>query len=319
MRVSDIGEFGLIERLMGSSRKGSGDLVVGPGDDAAVWRAGEELVVATTDTMVDGVHFRGEGANWRDIGWKLLAVNVSDIAAMGGAPESALVTLCLPPETEVAAIDELYEGLNECGHKYGVTVAGGDVVRSPVTVLTAAVLGRGEMRDREPALLLRSGARPGDVVAVTGTLGGSAGGLRRLAAGAASDDPLVRRHIRPLPRIMEGRAGVAVGVRCGIDVSDGLLQDLGHVCEASGVGAIVHADTIPVSGELRVAYPDEALEMACTGGEDYELLLTGQRKRMAGLPVTVIGEIVAGSGLQLIDGEGREIQYERKGWDAFRS
>lgn len=318
MKLSDIGEFGLIERITGAIGPGLRQVVVGPGDDAAVWRVGGQLLIATTDAMVDGVHFRSEETRWRDMGWKALAVNVSDIAAMGGAPDKALVTLCLPPELDVAAIDEMYEGMIECAREFGLAIAGGDVVRSPVMVVTVAVMGTGEERDGEPALLLRSSANVGDLVAVTGTPGDSAGGLRRMAEGAARDDQLVRRHVRPEPRVMVGQAAVKAGVRCGIDVSDGLLQDLGHVCTMSGVGAVVMGADVPLSDELRVAYPDEALEMACTGGEDYELLLVGERDRMDGLPVAVIGEIVEGIGVRLLNDDGREIVYERTGWDAFR-
>jgi thiamine-monophosphate kinase len=269
--------------------------------------------------MVDGVHFRSDPVSWRDLGWKALAVNVSDIAAMGGSPENALVTLCLPPEMEVTAVDEMYAGMKECAREYGLAIAGGDVVRSPTIVVTIAVLGTAEERDGIPALLLRGGAKVGDVVAVTGTLGDSAGGRRRMGEGAGADDALVRRHLRPEPQVARGREATGGGIRCGIDVSDGLLQDLGHVCEMSSVGAIVQAADVPLSAELRAAYPGEALEMACTGGEDYELLLTGERGRMEGLPVTVIGEIVEGSGVRLVDGDAQEITFEHKGWNAFRS
>jgi thiamine-monophosphate kinase len=318
MKLSDIGEFGLIERIATAIGAESSDVVVGPGDDAAVWRVGGRLIIATTDSMVDGVHFQSEGTRWRDLGWKALAVNLSDIAAMGGSPAQALVTLCLPPELEVGAVDDLYAGMLECAHEYGVSIAGGDVVRSPVIVMTVALLGTGEERDGEAALLLRSRARVGDMVAVTGTPGDSAGGLRRMAETAATKDQLVLRHLRPEPRVKAGQAAVEAGVRCGIDISDGLLQDLGHICEMSGVGAVVRAGDVPLSEDLRAAYPDDALEMACTGGEDYELILVGRREGIEALPATVIGEITEGSGVQLVDAGGGQIEYERTGWDAFR-
>jgi len=315
MKLSDIGEFGLIKRLMPLVAAESPDLIVGPEDDAAVWRVGGQLIIATTDTMVDGVHFRSETGGWRDLGWKALAVNVSDVAAMGGTPTNALVTLCLPPELDVAAVDELYAGLMECAGEYGVMVVGGDVVRSQVIAVTVALFGAGTERDGQPALLLRNGAKAGDLIAVTGTLGDSAGGLRRMDDGAGGDDPLVGRHLRPTPRVATGQAAVAAGVRCGLDVSDGLLQDLGHVCEMSGLGAILQADAIPISDELRAAYPDEALGMACAGGEDYELLIVGSKDKIDSLPVTVIGEMVDGAGVRLIDDKG----FDRAGWDAFQS
>jgi thiamine-monophosphate kinase len=318
MKLSDIGEFGLIERLTKSiAATSTSKLVVGPGDDAAAWQVGDRYVIATTDTMVDGVHFRSSDGCWGDVGWKALASNVSDIAAMGGVPKQALVTVCLPPVLDVSAVDELYAGLLECALEFGVSVAGGDVVRSPVVTITVAVMAEAVVVDGQPALLRRSGARAGDVVAVTGSLGDSAGGLRRLADGARND-PLVRRHLRPAPRVDAGQTAVRAGVRCGIDVSDGLLQDLGHVCDASGVGMVIRSEDVPVSDELRAAFPEDALEMALTGGEDYELILVGPRDALDGLPVTVIGEVAEETGVRMVDLSGAEITVERKGWDAFK-
>ncbi len=322
MDVSQLGEFGLIERLTRIvGAEGPPDLIIGPGDDAAVWHAGNEYLIATTDAMVEGVHFLPERSSWEDVGWKALAANLSDIAAMGGTPLFALVTLALPPETPAETMDALYSGLAECAREYSAVVAGGDVVRAPQVSVTVALIGRAEQRDNEPLLLRRSAARRGDVVAVTGTLGDSAAGLRRLQAGAAADDPLILRHTRPEPRVEAGRAAVEAGLRCGIDVSDGLLQDVGHVCEMSGAAAVLRATDVPISAGLRAAFPDDALELACTGGEDYELLLIGPAPAVARVPdVTVIGEIAEGPPrAALLDGDGTEIKFARTGWDAFRS
>ncbi|MEX1194349.1 MAG: thiamine-phosphate kinase [Dehalococcoidia bacterium] len=323
MDVSELGEFALIERLTRLvGDEGSPDLIVGPGDDAAVWRVGGEYLIATTDTMVEGVHFNRECSAWPDVGWKALATNVSDIAAMGGAPLFALVTLALPEDTPAEAMDSLYAGLGECARAYVVAVAGGDVARAPQVVITIAVTGRATLDDQgQPLLLRRNTAQPGDVVAVTGTLGDSAAGLRRLQEGARQRDDLVSRHLRPTPRLALGQTAVREGVRCGIDVSDGLLQDIGHICEASEVGATLRAADIPLSAQLRAAYPDDALELACTGGEDYELVLAGPREAIERVPdVTIIGEILEGPPhVHLLDENGREIKFERAGWDAFRS
>jgi thiamine-monophosphate kinase len=320
--VSELGEFALIERLtklVGANA--SPDVVVGPGDDAAVWRSGDDFIIATTDTMVEGLHFDPRISNWADVGWKALATNVSDIAAMGGAPTFALVTLALPKKAPVEALDSLYEGLNECALVHGVVIAGGDVVRAPQVVITVAMIGRAVAGNGEPLLLRRNTAHYGDTIAVTGRLGDSAGGLRQLRFGASGDEVLPRRHMRPTPRVAAGLAAVRAGVTCGIDVSDGLLQDLGHLCEASGVGATIRASDVPLSGELRAAYPDDALELACTGGEDYELILVGSQPALDGVPaLTVIGEIVDGPpGVHLLDNDGNQIKFERPGWDAFRS
>jgi thiamine-monophosphate kinase len=322
VKISKLGEFGLIERLARIVQPSDADdVIVGIGDDAAVWHSGDRFVIATTDTMADGVHFLSKNADWHAIGWKAFATNASDIAAMGGRPEYALVTLCLPPDTDVANLDALYEGLRECADACAARVVGGDIVRSPVMTITVAVFGRAGEQHGEPLLLRRNSARVGNRIAVTGTLGDSAGGLRKLQE-ADESHPLVTRHLRPEPRIAHGTAAAGAGVRCGIDVSDGLLQDVGHVCEASGVGALVRADDIPLSNDLRAAFPDDVLELACTGGEDYELILVGDVELLARLdpPVTIIGEIVGDPErrVRLLDAAGNEINYERQGWDAFR-
>jgi thiamine-monophosphate kinase len=330
VKASDLGEFGLIARIAAVAGKGaSEDLVAGIGDDAAVWLTGGEYAVATTDTMVAGVHFRPGLSPWWDVGWKALAVNISDIAAMGGWPRFALVTLCLPPDTAVEDVEALYEGLQSaariCG---GVTIAGGDTVRSAEFGITVAVIGRADQRDDEPLILRRSGARVGDVIAVTGHLGDAAAGLRRLDAGADTDDPLVRAHLLPRPQLAAGAIAAANGLRCAIDVSDGLLQDLGHICEASGVGAVVRGPDIPLSAGLLAAYPEEALELACTGGEDYQLVLTGPEHLVRDTlqeadleDAAVIGEVAEdpSHAVRLLDEHGRDITFGRPGWDAFRS
>lgn len=320
MKVSSIGEFGLIERLMhaiGGERPQ--DLVVGIGDDAAVWRAGEACLMATTDTLVEGVHFLPGMTPWEDLGWKALAVNVSDIAAMGGRPLFALVTLALPPETDVADVDALYVGLRQCASEYAVAVAGGDIVRAPQASVTVALIGEAQIRDGRPLLLRRDAARPGDVIAVTGTLGDSAAGLRRLHEGAPPTGPLVRAHLRPRPPLALAQEAARLGIACGIDVSDGLLQDLGHICEMSGVGAGIHANAVPVGSGLREAYPDAALTLACTGGEDYQLLLAGPRELIERLDASIIGEITGGPPrVRLLDAAGNETRFDSPGWDHLR-
>jgi thiamine-monophosphate kinase len=318
VRVSDSREFGLIKRLTKAlGAEAPEALIVGIGDDAAVWKTEHATLIATTDTMVEGVHFLPEVAPYEDVGWKALAVSVSDIAAMGGWPLFALVTLALPGGTPVAAIDALYAGLRECAHAYGVTVAGGDVVRAPQIVVTVALVGRAEERGGEPLLLKRSGARAGDAIAVTGTLGDSAGGLRRLRDGAPADDPLVHRHLRPQPPLALAREAARAGLRCAIDISDGLLQDVGHICRMSRLGARIRADAIPISEELRRTYPDDALALACTGGEDYEILLVGDRQRITALApqLTVIGEMVPGDRPAVVDAGGHELEFDRPGYD----
>ena len=331
MKVSELGEFGLIARLaeeLSAQTAAAGNLFVGIGDDAAVWRGAEGAHIATTDTMVAGVHFPGEGLPWRDLGWKSLATNVSDIAAMGGTPQFALVTLALPPETPVEDVDGLYAGLRECSDEYGVAVVGGDVVRAPQAVISVAVLGHAELDSGgQPQLLRRDAARPGYVIAVTGSLGDSAAGLRRLKDGASTDDPLVRAHLRPQPPLAAGRQAAHLGVPCAIDVSDGLLQDLGHICEPCGLGAVVRAEALPLSQELRSAFPADALSLACTGGEDYQLVFIAPQETMrllrasANVRLTIIGEMDEHPEQRprLMDESGKEMRLPGAGWDHLRA
>ncbi len=327
MDVSELGEFGLIERLRAALPPASRRVAIGIGDDAAAWAAGDAFVLATTDTMVAGVHFLPDVVAWRDVGWKSLAVNVSDIAAMGGTPSVALVTLCLPPSTRVDAVDELYAGIGECARAYEIDVAGGDIVSAPVLSITIALYGTAERRDDgTPRVLRRDGAAPGDVIAVTGPLGGSAGGLRALAEHATGDAAmtLVARHVRPQPRIDAGRAAIDAGVRCAIDISDGLVQDLGHVCEASGVGATVELARVPLDTALVKAYAAEARMLAAAGGEDYELILVAPEDVLAaagaalGADLATVGRITEGRGVRLLDENGHEVDIAAGGWDHLK-
>jgi thiamine-monophosphate kinase len=336
--VSELGEFGLIARLteelgdQARARRAQGKasrLILGIGDDAAVWTSGGPGQIATTDTLVEGVHFPRGRVPWRDLGWKALAINVSDVAAMGGTSEYALITLALPDDFLVEDVVELYRGLAAAGAEYAVVVAGGDVVRAPQAVITVALTGHVALDARgQPLLLTRGGARAGDSVAVTGNLGDSAGGLRLLLEGAADTESarrLIEAHTRPKPPVAVGPAGVEAGLRCAIDVSDGLAQDLGHVCEASGLGAVVQAAALPISAALTETFPDDALALAAAGGEDYELVLVGppdaleRVRRRIDVPLTVIGEMVedAEGRVRFLDEAGRELALARAGWDHF--
>ena len=339
MLVSEIGEFGLISLLARefgieyppkrSARQGG--LIVGLGDDAVVAPRQEGAMIWTTDTMVSGVHFLPERSRWNDVGWKALAVNLSDIAAMGGEPQIALVTLALPVEFCVEDAVALYQGLHEAAVEYRVTLGGGDIVRSPVFSITVALSGVAPApRLGEPRVLTRSAARPGDVVAVSGTLGDAAGGVQLVtSSGAPEDEP--RRRIRqaqerPRPRVELGREAVNGGIRCAIDVSDGLVQDLRHVATASDIRLDVDANRIPISDALREVFPATAMGLALSGGEDYELVLIGPRPAIEALietsrtPLTEIGEVTAGERYVLVTDEaGREIPQSAAGWDHFSS
>ncbi len=336
MKVSELGEFGVIERLaelLAAHGTAAQDdrLYAGIGDDAAVWLQEGSALVATTDTLVEGVHFVLESTGWRDLGWKALAVNVSDIAAMGGRPEMALVTLMVRPDIEVEDLDELYRGLAEAAEAMDIVIAGGDIVRAEELAISVTATGRAELDDaKQPKLLRRTGAQAGDLIAVSGTLGGAAGGLA-VVRGAQVGDQAARelrgRQFRPHPRVDVGLAAIDAHVRCGIDVSDGLMQDLAHICKASRFGAVVWQDKLPIEPALRAAFgEDEAFRMAATGGEDYELLLAGTQEQIdvlasqCDVSITIIGEMVieAGHIAALLDSSGKPVDLPAAGWDHLR-
>ena len=260
MRVKDIGEFDLIDVLIevierrGLDRAGpEGRLLrIGAGDDAAAWEGPGGVEVLTNDVMVEGVHFDLATIGWRDLGWKCVAVNLSDVAAMGCLPGFAVVALGLPGGLRVADLVEMYEGMLDACERYGCALVGGDVVRSPTFFVSVAVTGMAQTDGGGPPawpLLARDGARVGDLVAVTGHVGCSAGGLRMMTEGRELDDETATHlrlaHVRPTPRVSEGAALARHGAHAAIDVSDGLLDDLGKLCRASGVGAVVRVDRLP--------------------------------------------------------------------------
>ncbi len=341
MLVRDIGEFELIDalaavisdsnkrRILGLDKRGFRTLR-SIGDDAAAWLSPQGVRVFTTDTMVEGVHFDLRYAGWKDLGWKCLATNISDIAAMGCVPSYATVTLGLRGDIPIAGLVGLYEGMMELTDICGGAVVGGDVVKSPVFFISVALEGTAPDIASE-ALLLRDGARPGDHIAVTGSLGSSAGGLKLLLEGANSPDQaastfLKDAHHRPMPRVLEGETLVRLGVRCAMDVSDGLLDDLGKLCRASATGAELYAASIPVDDRLKTLFPSEYLSLALGGGEDYELLFTAPAEVMhlvrqtIGTQITVIGKIIsAEQGITVLDEDGHPMQVGTGGWDHFRN
>lgn len=336
MRISELGEFGLI-RLVQEWTRGSGfeggvepstvfRTVVDNGDDAAAaaFSGGCVTELYTTDTMVDGVHFTAETTPWRDLGWKAIASNVSDVAAMGGTPALALVTLGLPAVTPVDDVKELYVGMTEICREFGARVIGGDMVRSPVGFVTVALTG---FASGKP--MVRTTARPGHLVAVTGAVGGSAGGLRVMlekdgVAGSAGDE-LRAIHRRPRPHVPEGQTLVANGVDSAMDVSDGLADDLVKLCAASGVASDIWAEKVPAYPALKTVFPADWLDLALYGGEDYVLLFTAEPQVMSivlGLlpdDAAVIGEITDGpAGTVNVWGlDGSPHLRGGAGWDHF--
>lgn len=337
--VRDVGEFGLIAELVSAlppEARAAPGVDLGIGDDAAVWTpVPGERVVVTTDSLVEGIHFRLDWTDWERLGRKTLAVNVSDIAAMGAIPRIAVVTLALRGDERAADLRALYRGLGSLAAENGMVVAGGDIVRSPdvlalhVTALGETVGGR---------VLTRSGARPGDSIGVSGTLGASAAGLGILLAG--EDDPrrrattselLIDAHLNPAPRVALGRVLLQCGASAAMDLSDGLLGDLPKILAASGVSARLDAAAIPVAAAVRALFPNAWFDLATRGGEDYELLFTASPKawdRIAeeaarlGATVTAIGEIRAFGdvpSLAILGHDGEERSIGTGAFDHFGS
>jgi thiamine-monophosphate kinase len=281
--VRDVGEFGLIEALRAALPKkvtASRKLLVGIGDDTAVWRQPrDESILVTTDSLVEGVHFRLDWTDWRSLGHKSLAVNVSDVAAMGGVPKLATISLGLRGTERVADLKRFYRGLGALAAKQNMLVAGGDIVASPhCLAIHVTVIGTTRWQGRH---LTRAGARPGDLIGVSGTLGAAAAGYRLLREGprsprrqATTADLLIAAHLRPVPRVQLGQALLRAGAHAAMDLSDGLLGDLPKVLAASGVAARLDAGAIPVAAAVRALFPDDWLDLATRGGEDYELLFT---------------------------------------------
>ncbi|MCL4541721.1 MAG: thiamine-phosphate kinase [Chloroflexi bacterium] len=243
MTIAAVSEFGLIrhihDALRGNDQK-SAELLLGIGDDTAVWRISERTdLLLTTDVMTEGTHFTQETTPWKDLGWKSLAANVSDIAAMGGTPRLALLTLGLRGDEQLSDIDAFLVGATRCADQFSVVIAGGDTVRANHIMVSWVVMGQALILDGEPVILRRDAARPGDLIAVTGWCGQSAAGLTASLRREYADDQLVSAHRHPMPRIAEAQWLLRHGVRCAIDTSDSIHDSLERLCERSGVVAEV--------------------------------------------------------------------------------
>ena len=328
MKVSELGEFGLIELL--SKMVGAlpdSQLLIGIGDDAAAWYGDASIQLATVDCFIQDVHFSLNTASWNELGWKALAANLSDIAAMGGVPRYALVSLALPHYTEVDDVTALYKGMTELAQQYGVAIVGGDISSAPLVAITITILG--SARNKGKHILTRSAARPGEQVAVTGYLGAAAAGsemlAKRLNFNPEATTCLRDAFLHPHPRLVEGELLVDQGVKTAIDISDGLISDLKQICKASQVGARIEVERVPVEPTVRANFGDRALELALSGGEDYELLFTASTevidkvRTAASCPITVIGEIITDKigEVILVDRKGNPFNLAKAGWEHF--
>ena len=303
MKIRDIGEIGLIKRIAGKVCTDS-SVIKGIGDDTAVIKwTGSKYMLATCDMLIEDVHFKRSVATPFQIGWKALARNLSDIAAMGGIPKYALVSVGLDPKLPISFADGIFDGINSLAKKFNVNIVGGDTSRSNKLVIDISLIGEVEKKN----LALRSGARIGDAIFVTGLLGGSIKG----------------KHLNFVPRLSEARALVKnFKINSMIDISDGLLIDLGRVLGASSSGALLYGDLIPISEDA------VSFERAMTDGEDFELLFTMSAKEAErfmksyllkiDIPISLIGDITPKRyGYKLIGSDWKERKIGKKGFLHF--
>lgn len=333
MNVQNLGEFGLIERLRENLKSRAG-LRVGIGDDAAVLDSLAHPVI-TLDALVENVHFRRDWmanrSSTKALGWKAMAVSVSDLAAMGAKPVAAFVALALPPETEISFVDELYRGFEDCAREFDFSIAGGDVTRAPIAMISVTLVGD-LLPESNGEPVLRSGAQIGDLLCVTGTLGDSAAGLWLLQNAPETRNSNVefalKRHFEPTPRLpemcvlLESNRGI---VHAALDLSDGIAGDAQHLARRSNVRLEIESAQLPISDatrELAAQHGFNAIELALAGGEDYELLLALDAASFSELqnafptPLTVVGRVVAGDANVVILQNG-EPHANAKAWTHF--
>jgi thiamine-monophosphate kinase len=331
MELSEDQLVAAVRKVLSGEQPG---VVLGVGDDAAVVERASGEQVLTTDMLIEGVHFERSTIAARDLGAKAIAVNVSDVAAMGASPRYALVSVGLSPAVPASWVIELYGGMRAACDEYALSLVGGDTNRSEAVVISVTVVG-----EVAPGrAVTRAGAQPGDLVVVTGALGAAAGGLALSHADAATaarvltgpGRALLDAFVRPVARVGEGQTLAQCGVTAMIDLSDGLAMDLSRLCVASGVGARVELGQVPMHPSLVQAAPllgVDALDLALSGGEDYELLATidltdleharAELDERFGTDLAEVGVIVQGPGVTAVDGDGKERPLQPAGWDHF--
>lgn len=316
--LGEVGELAFLDELLPELASGTG-VEVGPGDDCAVVRAGGKRWLLTTDTQVEGVHFETGWMSWRQLGRKSYLINASDAAAMGGRPLYCLSSAAAPPRFAARDLLEIHRGMTEAAGENGAAVVGGNLTGAAQLLISVTLVA-----EAPPKPLCRSGAKPGDGLYVTGGLGEAALGLRRLHEKPTARGAAVRRFCEPQPRLEAGAVLARRGVAsAAIDISDGLLQDLGHLCRASRVGAEIAVDALPMSPQVRRA----GRQLALCGGEDYELLCAIPEKKAKsladlgdelGCALTRVGRcLAAGRGVRVIDERGNPIVVDVGGFDHF--
>ena len=335
MKFSEIGEFGFIESIKKECIASLKGVIKGIGDDCAVFGPySGRVLLFTTDMLVEDIHFLMDKITPYQLGWKAIAVNLSDIAAMGGRPLFILLSLGIPVEMNVELIQDIYKGMKDICEHYRVNILGGDTVASPDKLIINISL-IGDAKEKE--VIYRSGARPGDKIYLTGNVGDSAAGLKILKTEISPPNSIgshfIKVHNEPKPLIETGRIIATSGLASAmIDLSDGLLSDLGHICKESGVGAMLFRSKIPLSSELKLLASlanFNPLDIALSGGEDYLLLVTVPEEKIQDLellfkdkkpsPLYLIGEIREKEGIGMVNDDGSIEEIVLRGFNHFIS
>jgi thiamine-monophosphate kinase len=334
MTLKKIGEFGFIKKISRGCLIRPESVIKAIGDDAAAFRTDPDRIsLITTDLLVERIHFLRNAISGFDLGYKSLAVNLSDIAAMGGTARESFVSIAIPEDCPLDYLEAVYDGMKDLATKFNVNILGGDTTSSKVDLVINVVV-HGTIAREE--MLCRDAARPGDIIFSTGYLGDSKAGLHLILNNIPADSDewrnLLRAHLLPVPHLAEGRfLAQQSAVNAAIDISDGLSSDLGHIAEQSGVGAVLDSDKIPVSGDLKIfcrQYNFDPVEYALSGGEDYTLLCTISPNDAEAIaenfqnkfkrPLFRIGEVTADKEMKINYPDGSSSPIAPSGWNHFK-
>ncbi len=335
MKLKQIGEFGFINKISRGCLIRPDNIIRAIGDDAAAFTvASDQVSLITTDLLVERIHFIRRSISGFDLGYKALAVNLSDIAAMGGKAREAFVSIGIPLKCPLDYLEAVYDGMKHLAAKFDVNILGGDTTRSKIDLIINVVVHGTAAKDK---LLRRDAAEQGDIIFSTGYLGDSKAGLHlilnNLPVESTEMQALYRAHVLPEPHLREGRfLADQSGIRAAIDISDGLSSDLGHIAEQSGLGATIYASEIPVSDSLQKfcdIFGFDPLEYALSGGEDYTLVCTVASEKAEEIaqkfqnefnrPLYRIGKTTAAGRLEIIYRDGTSKPISPQGWDHFKN
>ena len=314
MKISDIGEFGLIDRI--SKKSKDKNVLVGIGDDAAVYKTDKGLQVITTDTLVEGDHFRKEWFTPKQIGKKSIEINVSDIAAMGAVPRYVLVSLAIPNDLDVSFIEEIYKGMWSVCDKYGIEIIGGNMTHCDTIVISITLTGEAKKNN----LCLRRGAKPGDLIFVSGHLGNGRAGLRLFQENIEGFNKIRKNYLEPKSQL-DFSKNIAPYVNSMIDVSDGLASEIRHICDESKCGAIIYKDKIPINEEVRnlvIQLNEDEYDYALYGGEDFQLVYTVSKDKYEKINGFLIGEVTKERDI-FLSFKGKEKKLIDEGYDHFKN